>query len=363
MQIQITRQSLLASLIRASQFSDARSTVPVLGCALFDATGDVVTLTATNMEQQITAIVDCTIKEPGKALVPVSQILDIVRRLDKDADVSMTAKDGKLTVRSGRYHSSVSVLDPDDFPVMSSAEYTSSFSVEGAVFKRALDRVSFAISTEETRFYLCGVYMHLTEDKLKFCATDGHRLAVSGFNRPENIQDFDGIIIPKKLVSEISRALDGVDTVNISISQSRILFDIEQKQITGKLIDGSFPEYDRVIPKHNENDVTVDSRVLHDTVQRVAAVSSLKSKPVKFELSENSLDVSCSDGGNIATDNVACVYDKNALTIGFQARYIADVLSGITSESMWLFDNESSPVIILDEKDENVLFVLMPMRV
>lgn len=364
MHIKISRTNLLTILTRASQFSESRGTVAVLGYALFTTTETGITSTATTLEQQITDTIDCEVISAGSVLVPVSQVLDITKRLPKDATVDIKATEKRLTIKSGSYQSHVSLMDTADFPAISAQDYPCSFTVPASVLRRCFDRVAFAISTEETRYYLNGVYIHTDGGKLKFCATDGHRLALTRIVQPEMTGEFsEGVIIPRKLVTDISRILDGDAPVTVRISQSRVMFDFGYCRVEGKLVEGTFPEYDRVIPRHNENTVTIPSRVMSDTVMRVATVNPLKSKPVKIEITEGSVNISCSHEGNEASDVISTEYENNPLTIGFQARYIADVLAGFVGDSVWMFADSSAPAVIRDTGDEDVLCVLMPMRI
>ena len=364
MHVKISRTNLLTLLSRASQFSEARGTIAVLGYALFTATETGVTSTATTLDQQITDTIDCEVISPGSVLIPVSQALDIAKRLPKDADIEIKATEQRLTIKSGSYKSQVALMDTADFPVMAEQDYPCSFTVPANILRRCFERVSFAMSTEETRYYLCGLYLHTDGDKLKFCATDGHRLALARIVKPELSGEFsEGIIIPRKLVTDITRILDGDAPVTVRMGQSRIMFDFGCCRVEGKLIDGNFPEYDRVIPRNNANTFSVTARVMSDTVSRVATVNTLKSKPVKLDIADGVVNISCSHEGNEASDVISTEYENNPLTIGFQARYIADVLAGFSGDSVWLLADSSAPAVIKDAGDEDVLFVLMPMRV
>lgn len=364
MHVKISRTNLLTLLSRASQFSEARGTAAVLGYALFATTETGIASTATTLDQQITDTIDCEVVSGGKVLVPIAQVLDITKRLPKDAEIDIKATEHRLTIKSGSYKSHVAMLDVSDFPNMTVQEYPCSFTVQSNILRRCFERVSFAMSSEETRYYLCGVYLHTDGDKLKFCATDGHRLALTRIVRPEISGEFsEGIIIPRKLVTDISRILDGDAPVTVRLGQSKIMFDFGYCQVEGKLVDGSYPEYDRVIPRNNANTFSVPARVMSDTVMRVATVSPLKSKPIKLDIADGAVSISCSHDGNEASDIISTEYENNPLTIGFQARYIADVLTGFSGDSVWMLADSSAPAVIKDSGDEDVLFVLMPMRV
>lgn len=365
MHITIERTALVTVLTRASQFSDARGTIPVLGYALFTATDSGLTSTATILEQQITDRAECQTEAAGSALIPVAQVLDIAKKLPREAVITIRTTDTRLTIKSGSYSSHVALVDTRDFPVMPETEYECSFTVDASVLRHSLERVSFAMSSEETRYFLCGVFIHTDGEKLKFCATDGHRLAVSRIVRPDITGEFDkGVIVPRKLVTDIVRLLDGAGEVTVRLSGNRIMFDLGFCRVEGKLIDGNFPEYQRVIPKTNGNIVTLPTRQFNDAVQRVSVVSKDRSKPVKIILDSGEMTITCDQDGNSAEDKISVEYEKDQLTIGFQARYISDVLSGFVGNSVWKFgDGSGSPAVVMDSGNEDILCVLMPVRV
>ena len=365
MHFTIQRETLIAALSRAAVAAATKATIPVLSCARFQVSDTQASITATDLEQQITETVDVTGHEPGDFLIPVVQVLDIAKRLPKGAEVDIRSSGNTgVTIKSGRYHTTLNVLDPADFPEYSSGEYACTFTVSASVLKSAMQAVQFAVSTEETRYYLCGIHIHTDGDKLKFVATDGHRLALSRIVKPEMTGEMPGgVILPRKAVSDVLKMLDVADTVVVSLSESRARFEFGFCTLETKLIDGSFPDYERVIPRNNQHILTVSSSSLDATTQRVAAVGKEKSRPVKFEMNGETLNLTCQSEGDTATDSLDVTWTGEPMEIGFQARYVSDVLTQVKGNAICAFADNSAPVLISDDANEDVRFVLMPMRV
>ena len=365
MHFTISRESLISTLSRAAVAVATKATIPVLSCARFQVSDMQASITATDLEQQITETVEITGHEPGDFLIPVVQVLDIAKRLPKGVEVDIRSSGNTaVTIKSGRYHTTLAVLDPSDFPEYASGEYACTFTVSASGLKSAMQAVQFAVSTEESRYYLCGIHIHTDGDKLKFVATDGHRLALSRIVKPEMTGEMpSGVILPRSTASNVLKMLDVSDTVRVSLNRSRARFEFGFCTLETKLVDGTFPEYNRVIPSGNQNKLTVSSDTLDATVQRVAAVSKEKSRPVKFSVGGDTLTLNCTHDGNTAEDVIDVAYEGEPLEIGFQARYIADVLTQVRGNAICLFRDGSSPVLICDDANEDVRFIVMPMRV
>lgn len=365
MHFTIQRESLISVLSRASVAAATKTTLPILQYARFQITEAQASITATDLEQQVTETVDITAHEPGDFLLPVSQVLDIAKRLPKGVEVDIRSSGNTgVTIKSGRYHTTLAVLDPSDFPEYASGEYDCTFTVSAGDLKSAMQAVQFAVSTEETRFYLCGIHIHTDGDKLKFVATDGHRLALSRIVKPEMTGEMpDGVILPRAVVSNVLKMLDAADTVRVSLNSSLARFEFGFCTLETKLVDGTYPEYQRVIPNGNNNKLTVSAGSLDATVQRVAAVSKEKTRPVKFSVGGDMLTLNCTHEGNTAEDVIDVAYEGEPLEIGFQARYMADVLTQVRGNAICLFRDGSSPVLICDDANEDVRFVVMPVRI
>jgi DNA polymerase-3 subunit beta len=275
-------------------------------------------------------------------------------------------------LRAGRFATSLVVLPVDDFPSMTAGQLPHNFHLSALVLRGLIDRTRFAISTEETRYYLNGIYLHaaVTDGlrSLRAVATDGHRLARVEEPLPEGAETIPGVIIPRKTIAELRKLLEEVTgSVEIGLSDTRIQFKVGPITLTSKLIDGTFPEYDRVIPHGNEKVLRVGKKDFADAVGRVAAISSERSRPVKLSLQKDLLTLSAASAEQgTATEELdgdRVKYEAGPLEIGFQARYLSDITDQITDAVEFRFSDGSAPTIVRDAGDESALYVLMPMRV
>lgn len=358
------REHLLTALTRASVAAAQKTTIPALSYARFQVTETHASITATDLEQQITETIEITGHEAGDFLLPVSQVLDIAKRIPKGAEIDIRSSGNTaITIKSGRYHTTLVVLDPSDFPEYASGEYDCSFTVAAGDLKNAMQAVQFAISTEETRYYLGGIHIHTDGDKLKFVATDGHRLGLSRIVKPEMTGELPGgVILPRSAVANVLKLLDVADTVRVSLNNSLARFEFGFCTMETKLIDGSFPDYERIIPRNNTSILTVSAASLDATTQRVAAVSKEKTRPVKFNMNGETLNLTCQSDGDAATDSLDVTWTGEPMEIGFQARYISDVLTQIRGNAICAFADSSAPVLISDDANPDVRFIVMPIR-
>lgn len=364
MHLTATREHLLGAATRATSFTNRKNTIPILSYALLTVT-DTATFTATDLERQIVDVFEAEIKEPGTVVLPIIPILDIVKKLPKGAEIDLRHTGDEITIKSGRYVTRMSTLPVDDYPVFAMDTPSITLHIEAGTLRDRLNAVSFAMSNEETRFYLNGVYVHTDGEKMKFVATDGHRLALAHIVGAEVEGDLNkGIIIPRSTVADMVRLLDGDMPVTVRASESRIMFHVGSAVITSKLIDGAFPEYQRVIPKHHDGTtVRVPASALSHAVERVAAVSSEKSRPVKFTIGVEDVVLGCTDPhGNTAEDVISAGIVGKPVDIGFQARYVQDVMTRIVAESVWTFGDSGSPAVVTDSGNGDFMAIVMPMR-
>jgi DNA polymerase-3 subunit beta len=247
---------------------------------------------------------------------------------------------------------------------------THAFSLGAKDLKDLIDRTQFAISTEETRYYLNGIYLHAftagKQKTLRAVATDGHRLARVEMPLPEGAENIPGVIVPRKMVNEVRKLIEEVDgTVAVSLSDTRIRFAFDDVVLTSKLIDGSFPDYQRVIPTGNDKILEVDRKEFHDAVDRVSTISSEKSRAVKLSLKPGSLTLSATSAENgSATEEIEVKYDGAPVDIGFNSKYLLDVAQQIEGEGLQMVLADSvAPTLLRDMADAMALYVLMPMRV
>ena len=376
MNLTITRGALLKALSHATAIAEKRNTIPILANVMLTATRETLQLTATDMEIAVVEDVSAAVGEQGSCTAPAATLHDIVRKLGDGADVNLSrdGKDGQLLLRAGNYRTRMAVLPVEDFPSMKSSLVAKRFSLPAKSLCSMIDRARFAMSTEGTRYYLNGLYLHQASaddgtQVLRVVATDGHRLARVDEPLPEAATGIPGVIVPRRTVNEIRKLLDGLTgDVEIALSETSIQFTIAAMQVTSKLVDGTFPEYDRVIPRGNDIRVKVRRASLTSAVARVAAISSERERPVKLSLSRGSLILSssCPESGTATEeldgDDVEYA-GSTSIEVGFQARYLSDIADQISGDVEFGFANSEAPALIVDPLDTMALYVLMPMRV
>ncbi|MEM8657589.1 MAG: DNA polymerase III subunit beta [Pseudomonadota bacterium] len=372
MKVSIERSALLRAMSRAQSVVERRNTIPILANVLIEAEGEGIHLRATDLDIEVIDQSPAMVLTPGATTVGAHTLHEIVRKLPDGAMVELEADSaaGRLSIRAGRSQFSLATLPREDFPVMASAEYDCNFAVEAPVLRRLFDKAKFAISTEETRYYLNGVYMHSSEQAgeatLRCVATDGHRLARIDAHLPQGASNLPGVIVPRKTVGELRKLLDDDDMqIAVSVSETKIRFATPEITLTSKVIDGSFPDYSRVIPQGNTKRLEVDAREFSKAVDRVATVSSERSRAVKLTLDEDRLvlSVNAPDSG-AAEEELAVAYADEALEIGFNAKYLQEIADQVDRENaVFLFNASGDPTLMREGDDETAVYVVMPMRV
>ncbi len=370
MKLSIERSALLKALSHVQSVVEKRNTIPILSNVQIEAADGRLALTATDLDLAIVEETPADIEQAGATTVPAHVLHDIVRKLPEGADVELALEDQRLRLRAGRSRFTLACLPREDFPVMSVDELPHRFTFPAADLKRLIDKTRFAISTEETRYYLNGIYFHVTEgdggEMLRAVATDGHRLARVERSAPEGAVGMAGVIVPRKTVLEIRKLIDEFDgEVEISLSDTKIRYGFDSAVVTSKLIDGTFPDYTRVIPTGNDRRLVVSAADFAEAVDRVATISSEKSRSVKLALEAERivLTVNSPESGT-ATEEVAAAYEGEPMEIGFNARYLLDILDQIEGGEVELLLNDAaSPTVMKDSEDDSALYVLMPMRV
>jgi DNA polymerase-3 subunit beta len=372
MKISIERGALLRAVGQAQSVVERRNTIPILANVLIEAEGDTVSFRATDLDIEVIDKVKAQVEKAGATTVNAVMLHEIVRKLPDGALVSLSedAASGRLTVAAGRSNFSLATLPKQDFPVMASAEYASNFACPAPLLRRLFDKAKFAISTEETRYYLNGVYMHVAESDgakvLRCVATDGHRLARIDAPLPEGAAGMPGVIVPRKTVGELRKLLDDDETqIAVSVSETKVRFATPEITLTSKVIDGTFPDYARVIPSGNSKRLEVDAAEFAKAVDRVATVSSERSRAVKLSLDEDRLilSVNAPDSG-AAEEELAVAYSDERLDIGFNAKYLLEIAGQVDRENaVFLFNSPGDPTLMREGSDTSALYVVMPMRV
>ena len=372
MKLSIERGTLLKAVSQAQSVVERRNTIPILANVLIEAEGDTVQFRATDLDIEVVDKAPAKVERAGATTVSAVTLHEIIRKLPDGALVTLTddGASGRMSVEAGRSNFSLATLPREDFPVMASSEYTCNFTADAPVLRRLFDKSKFAISTEETRYYLNGVYMHIADGEggqmLRCVATDGHRLARIDADLPEGAADMPGVIVPRKTVGELRKLLDDDEAkIAVSVSETKVRFATPDITLTSKVIDGTFPDYTRVIPTGNTRRLEVDASEFAQAVDRVATVSSERSRAVKLALDEDRLilSVNAPDSGN-AEEELAVAYGDEHLEIGFNAKYLLEIASQVDRENaVFLFNSSGDPTLMREGNDTSAVYVVMPMRV
>ncbi len=372
MKFTIDRGVLLKALTHVQSVVERRNTIPILANVLIRATDGGVELAATDMDISVVEKAPADVTQQGATTVSAHTLFDIVRKLEEGAQIELGggSEEGQLALRSGRSTLKLATLASEDFPVMSDDDMPHSFMLSAAALRSLIDRTRFAISTEETRYYLNGIYLHAVDGDdgkhLRAVATDGHRLALMQVPLPPGAEAIPGVIVPRKTVNELRKLIDEAeDDIAMSMSDTKIRFAVNGIVLTSKLIDGTFPDYDRVIPDSNDKFLEVSCKRFERAVDLVSTISTEKSRAIKLSLGDDSLILSATspDAGS-ATEELEVNYNDGALEIGFNSRYLIDITQQIQGDSArFALSDAASPTLVRDTADASALYVLMPMRV
>lgn len=372
MRITVDRSHLLKSLSRVHRVVERRNTIPILSNVLIDANDGHVALKATDLDLEVNETTSANVETSGATTVPAHLLYDIVRKMPDGGEVMLSVNDSgnAMSVVSGKSNFHLQCLPKTDFPELSAGQYSHSFTLLASHLKRLIDCTQFAISTEETRYYLNGIYFHTIESeglKLRAVATDGHRLAQAETVAPSGSEGMPGVIIPRKAVSELQKLLseDEDGEIRVEVSEAKIRFVVGSVVLTSKLIDGTFPEYQRVIPLGNDKRLSVNRQHFAAAVDRVSTISSDRGRAVKLTIEEGQLTLTVNnpDSGS-AEDQLVANYHDDSIEIGFNSRYLLDITAQLSGEeAVFMLADAGAPTLVRDSDDAQALYVLMPMRV
>jgi len=372
MKVTLERNALLKSLGHVHRVVERRNTYPILANVLLKAADGKIDLRATDLDIEVTESVPAMVQTAGTTTVPAHTLYEIVRKLADGSEVRLET-DGaeQMQISSGRSRFHLACLSPDSFPDLKSGAFSHNFALPAATLRELIERTQFAISNEETRYYLNGIYVHTLDvgkaSTLRAVATDGHRLARADVEAPAGAKGMPGIIIPKKTVAEVQKLLEGVEgDVGVEISDTKIRFTLDGVVLLSKLIEGTFPDYERVTPKHNDKELSVDRASFATAVDRVSTIASDRGgKAVKLAMHDGTLELSVTNPDHgTATEELAVTFEPETFEIGFNARYLLDIISQIkTDNAVFLFNDAGSPTLVREDGDSRALYVLMPMRV
>tara|TARA_B100000686_G_scaffold341108_1_gene417955 strand:- start:3216 stop:4334 length:1119 start_codon:yes stop_codon:yes gene_type:complete len=372
MQFIIERSSLLRSLTHVQGVVERRTTIPILSNVLLNVASGKLGLTATDMDLAIVEAVPAEVAQEGSTTVPAHTLYDIVRKLPEGSQVEIGAggEQGQLEIKSGRSKVNLTTLPSEDFPVIADGDLPHQFALHAETLRRLIDRTRFAMSTEETRYYLNGLYLHAADvndvSLLRIVATDGHRLARVETPLPKGAAEMPGVIVPRKAVGEIYKLIEEVDEeILVAVSETKIRFSFADVVLTSKLIDGTFPDYDRVIPFGNEKTLEVKRNEFVKAVDLVSTISTEKSRAIKLTLDKGSLVLTAtSPEAGSAREELDVEYADDQLEIGFNSKYLLDITQQIDgNDAKFQLSDGASPTLVRDTSDPSALYVLMPMRV
>jgi DNA polymerase-3 subunit beta len=372
MKVTVERAELLKSLSHMHRVVERRNTIPILANVLIRAEKSSLQLKATDLDLEVIETIAAEVSPGGATTVPAHMFYEIVRKLPEGSQVVLEATGDRavLAIRAGRSRFTLQTLPESDFPDLAAGDMTHKFKLAAADLKRLIDKTQFAISTEETRYYLNGIYLHTAgtgkSAKLRAVATDGHRLAQFELPLPNGAASMPGVIIPRKTVGEVQRLIEDSEAeIGIQLSAAKIRFNVGDVVLTSKLIDGTFPDYGRVIPAGNDKELTVTKKDFEAAVDRVSTVSSERGRAVKLSLTGGRLVLSVTnpDSGS-ATEELEVEYAADPIDIGFNSRYLLDIAAQLDGDVALLkLADPGSPTLIQDKDAKGALYVLMPMRV
>ena len=373
MKLSIDRAALLRALNHVQSVVERRNTIPILANVMLKAQDGALQLATTDMDLEINESIAANISTPGATTAPALMLHDIVRKLPDGTQVELTldASGNSMTVKAGRSNFKLGCLPVSDFPELGAeSDLPTQFKLKAADLRALVDRTRFAMSTEEARYYLNGIYLHAADHDgvqvLRAVATDGHRLARFEMPLPDGAANMAGVIIPRKAVAEVRKLIEeAADMIEVALSANKIRFAFDHIVLTTKLIDGTFPDYQRVIPSGNDKMVELDPRVFSSAIDRVSTISDGKTRAVKITLNGKSMTISAnSPEAGSATEDIEVHSEAPSMEIGFNARYLLDITSQVDGEAcrMKLAD-PTSPTVIEDISDSSSLYVIMPLRV
>jgi DNA polymerase-3 subunit beta len=371
MQFEVAKQALLKAIANVNGAVEKKNTIPVLQNikieARGDKKGDKIVLSATDMDILVTSAFEADMKKGGTTTVPAQMFFDIVRKIPDGAIMISQENPTILQIKAGKSKYSLPCIDAAEFPNLSEGELGEEVEVEADMLAKMIDKTRFAISNDETRYYLNGLYLHALPkgDKsfeLRTVATDGHRMALSFL--VASLKTPFGVILPKKSVAEIRRIIDGEKKVKIAVSRVKIKITTDSTTVVSKLIDGEFPDYEKVLPKNNSQIALINKKVFFDCVDRVSTVATDKHRSVKLivENGKMNLQVNTNDG-SFAYEELDVNYSGDRIETGFNSRYLLDIIGQIDrDELMMRFKDSVSPAII-EAKEMSSVFVIMPVRI
>jgi len=365
MKFSIQREDFLKPLQQVIGVVERRQTLPVLGNVLLNANKKSIRLTATDLEVELQSHVNVAVTEIGDITLPARKLLDICRTLPAEAQLDISVKKDRALVRSGKSRFTLSTLPATEFPVIDKIKSARKFSMQESALHGLIERTAFAMAQQDVRYYLNGLMLEPVSGTLRAVATDGHRLAMCELMADVGEGVDQQVIVPRKGIQELQRLLEQKDTdVQVEIGSNHIRITTDELRFTSKLIDGRFPDYQRVMPKNADKRLLINRDLLRQALTRTSILSNEKYRGIRLDLSENNIKIqSHNQDQEEAVEEIDANYDSDAIVIGFNVTYLLDVLNAINTDDveMFLSDGNSS-ALINKPGDENCRYVVMPMR-
>jgi DNA polymerase-3 subunit beta len=364
MKFSISREALIKPLNLVAGVVERRQTLPILSNVLLNLEGTQLSLTGTDLEVELIGRVEVEAGGvDGDITVPARKLVDICKSLPDSSQIEFSVDSGKAMVKAGRGRFTLSTLPATEFPSVDESAGDQTLEVAQSVVKRLIDRTAFAMAQQDVRYYLNGMLLELKAGRMRMVATDGHRLALCTANEAVSTGDA-AIIIPRKGVLELSRLLDTDESIRLVIGSNHIRAANQQFTFTSKLVDGKFPEYERVLPKSADKTVIGQRLELRQAFTRTAILSNEKYRGVRLKLSADTLDITANNPEQEQAEEVVAVeYQGEELEVGFNVSYLLDVLSVLDGDQIRLSLSDSASSALLEEADEgDSLYVVMPMR-
>jgi len=368
MKVIVERATLLKALGHVQSVVERRNTIPILSNVLLSADGTSMKLMATDLDLQIVEEISAQVDMAGASTVSAHTLFDIVRKIPDGAQVTLEVANLKMSVVAGRARFQLQTLPREDFPVIGETDLPIGFQLPAETLRNLIDKTRFAISTEETRYYLNGIFLHAPAgaNTLRAVATDGHRLARIEMPLPAGAEGMPDVIVPRKAIAEVRKLLDErEDQVDVALSASKIRLRVGGAVLTSKLIDGTFPDYSRVIPTANDRLLRIDPATLAEGVDRVTAIASEKTRAVKLSMDRDRVTLSVTSPENgTASEDVPADYGAESFDVGFNSRYLLDILAQVEGDTIEVhMADAAAPTLIRENDQSQALYVLMPMRV
>lgn len=369
MKLSVERNTFLKALTHGQSVVEKKTTLPILSNILLAADGVTLKLTSTDLELSLVESCSSDVQEPGRTTVPAHLLYDIVRKLREGSKVEMQLDKAtnRLLITSGKSEYKLPCLPTEDFPAISQGELPHKFQIQARTLRKLFDSTKFAMSNEETRYFLNGIYLHVVNgDTLRAVATDGHRLAQVSAPLPPNAEDMPGVIVSRKTVNEISKLLSDIqDDITISLSTTQICFSVLNATLTARLIDGKYPDYTLAIPQNADNVFHLRTKQFSQAVDRVATIANNLASGIKLNIASGCMTLTAVDEATgDAHEEVEVDYQGDTVCLGLSSKYLLDVTQQIEEEETKICMSDSAGAIIMRAcNDDSALFVLMPMRV